>query len=299
MADKKTISLVLGSGGARGYAHIGVIEELLKHGYDIRSVSGSSMGALIGGLYACGKLDAYKEWVLGLDLIDVAKLVDFSFTGTGIIQGEKVFDVIEEMVGGVHIEELPIAFTAVATDLIRQKEVWLQKGRLIDAIRASIAIPSIFTPKQLGERHLVDGGVLNPLPIAPTIADDTQLTIAVNLSANISKKYQIDVPRKEQEKASGMQEVFLQMAKKTEELFAREKTDRFDEMDMFDIMGRTIDIMQNAIMESKMAGYAPDMIIGVPNNACGFYEFNKAYELIELGRLIAREHLEENRDETV
>ena len=298
MAKKKTISLVLGSGGARGYTHIGVIEELLKHGYDIRSVSGSSMGALIGGLYACGKLDAYKEWVLGLDLIDVAKLVDFSFTGTGIIQGEKVLGVIEEMVGDVLIEELPISFTAVATDLLRQKEVWLQKGKLIDAIRASIAIPTIFTPKKLGERYLIDGGVLNPLPIAPTIADDTQLTIAVNLSANISKKYQIDIPQKEQEKASGMQEVFLQMAKKAEELFAREKTDRFDEMDMFDIMGRTIDIMQNAIMESKMAGYGPDMIIGVPNNACGFYEFNKAYELIELGRLIAREHLEENRDET-
>jgi len=292
MKNRKTVSLVLGSGGARGYTHIGVIEELLKYGYDIRSVSGSSMGALVGGLYACGKLDTYQKWVLGLDLFDVAKLVDFSFTGTGIIQGEKVFEVIEEMVGDVLIEDLPIPFTAVATDLIRQKEVWLQKGRLIDAIRASIAIPTIFTPKQIGERHLIDGGVLNPLPIAPTIADDTQITIAVNLSANSSKKYQIDIPQKEQEKASGMQKVFLQMAKKAEELFVREKTNTFDEMDMFDIMGHTIDIMQNAIMESKMAGYGPDIIIGVPNNACGFYEFNKAYELIALGRVIAKEHLE-------
>ncbi|WP_294952476.1 patatin-like phospholipase family protein [Sulfurovum sp.] len=292
MSKKETISLVLGSGGARGYAHIGVIEELLKYGYNIKSVSGSSMGALIGGLYACGKLDAYKKWVLGLDLFDVAKLVDFSFTGTGIIQGEKVFDVIEEMVGDVLIEELPIPFTAVATDLIRQKEVWLQKGKLVEALRASIAIPTIFTPKQIGARHLVDGGILNPLPIAPTVADDTQMTIAVNLSANISKKYQLDIPEKEQEKASGMQDIFLQMARKAEELFAREKTNDFDEMDMFDIMGHTIDIMQNAIMESKMAGYAPDIIIGIPNNACGFYEFNKAYELIQLGRLIAREHLE-------
>ena len=298
MSKKETISLVLGSGGARGYTHIGVIEALLEEGYDIQSVSGSSMGALIGGLYACGKLDAYKEWVLGLDLFDVAKLVDFSFTGTGIIQGEKVFDAINDMVGDIRIEELPIPFTAVATDLIRQKEVWLQKGKLIDAIRASIAIPTIFTPKKIGERYLIDGGVLNPLPIAPTIADDTQLTIAVNLSANISKKYQIDIPEKEQEKASGMQEVFLEMARKAEELFAREKTNDFDEMDMFDIMGHTIDIMQNAIMESKMSGYRPDIIIGVPNNACGFYEFNKAYEMIELGRLITREHFNENRDGT-
>jgi NTE family protein len=291
MHKNKTVSLVLGSGGARGYAHIGVIETLLEHGYEIKSVSGSSMGSLIGGLYACGKLDVYKEWVLGLDLFDVAKLVDFSFTGTGIIRGEKVFNVIEEMIGDVMIEALPIPFTSVATDLIKQKEVWLQEGRLIDAIRASIAIPSIFTPKLLEGRHLVDGGVLNPLPIAPTVADNTDLTIAVNLSANIKKNYHIELPGKEREKESGMREVFFEMAHKAEELFAREKKERFDEMDMFDIMGRTIDIMQNAVLECKMAGYTPDIIIGIPNNACGFYEFNRAYEMIELGRVIAREHL--------
>ena len=132
----KTISIVLGSGGARGYVHIGVIEELLEHGYEIKSISGSSMGALIGGLYACEKLNEFKTWVLTLDLFDVAKLVDFSFTTTGVIQGDKVFAVIEEMIGDVMIEELPIPFTAVATDLIRQKEVWIQKGRVVDAIRA-------------------------------------------------------------------------------------------------------------------------------------------------------------------
>jgi len=292
---KKTISLVLGSGGARGYAHIGVIEELLAHNYEIKSISGSSMGALIGGLYACRKLDAYREWVLGLDLFDVAKLVDFSFTGTGIIQGGKVFHAIEEMIGDVLIEDLPIPFTAVATDLIRQKEVWLQKGKLIDAIRASIAIPTVFTPKQIGDRHLVDGGVLNPLPIAPTVADDTQMTIAVNLSANIPNVYHINVPRKEIEKASSMQEIFFEMAQKAEELFAREKKSTFDEMGMFDIMGRTIDIMQNAVLECKMAGYSPDMIIEIPNNACGFYEFNRGYEMIELGRMIAKEHLKKSK----
>jgi NTE family protein len=188
---KQTLSLVLGSGGARGYAHIGVIEELLAQGYEIGSVSGSSMGALIGGLYASGKLEEYKEWVLGLDLLDVAKLIDFSFTRTGMIRGDKVFAVMETMIGNVMIEDLPIPFTAVATDLMKQKEVWMQKGKLVDAIRASIAIPTIFTPKQMGERHLVDGGVLNPLPIAPTVADDTDLTIAVNLGAHSTKKYKI------------------------------------------------------------------------------------------------------------
>ena len=290
---EKTVSLVLGSGGARGYAHIGVIEELLKNNYEIKSISGSSMGALIGALYACGKLEVFKEWILALDLLDVAKLVDFSFTGTGIIQGDKVFRVIEEMIGDVMIEDLPISFTAVATDLIKQKEVWIQKGNLIDAVRASIAIPTVFTPKKIGERHLIDGGVLNPLPIAPTVSDDTESTIAVNLSAKVSKDYKLHIPKREREKESGMQEIFFEMAQKAEELFAREKKSTFDEMGMFDIMGRTIDIMQNAVLDCKMAGYSPDIMISVPNNACGFYEFNRAYEMIELGRIITKEHLNE------
>ncbi len=291
--NNKKISLILGSGGARGYAHIGVIEELLLQGYEIKSISGSSMGALIGALYACGKLDAFKKWTLTLDLFEVAKLVDFSFTRTGIIQGDKVFQVIEEMVGDVMIEDLPIQFTAVATDLIKEKEVWLQKGRLIDAIRASVAIPTIFTAKKIGDRYLIDGGVLNPLPISPTVADDTNMTIAVSLSANTSKKYKIDIPKKEQDKVSGIQEIFFEMAEKTEHLFAREKKNTFDEMGMFDIMGRTIDIMQNAILECKMAGYSPDIIIGIPNDACGFYEFNRAYEMIELGKMITKEYFKE------
>ncbi len=293
MFEKKTVSLVLGSGGARGYAHIGVIETLLEHGYEIKSVSGSSMGSLIGGLYACGKLDVFKEWILGLDLLDVAKLVDFSFTGTGIIQGDKVFHVIEEMIGDVMIEELPMPFTSVATDLIKQKEVWIQKGRLIDAIRASIAIPTVFTPKKIAERYLIDGGVLNPLPIAPTVADDTDSTIAVNLSAKVTKDYKLHIPKREREKESGMQEIFLEMSQKAEELFAREKKNTFEEMGMFDIVGRTIDIMQNAVLDCKMAGYSPDIIIGIPNNACGFYEFNRAYEMIELGRVVTKEQLKD------
>ena len=289
----KTISLVLGSGGARGYAHIGVIEELLEHSYEIKSISGSSMGALIGALYACGKLKVFKEWILELDLLDVAKLVDFSFTGTGMIQGDKVFQVIEEMIGDVLIEELPIPFTAVATDLIKQKEIWIQKGRLIDAIRASVAIPTFLTPKKIGERYLLDGGVLNPLPIAPTVADDTDSTIAINLSAKVTKDYKLHIPKREREKENGMQEIFSEMAQKAEQLFSREKKSTFNEMSMFDIMGRTIDIMQNAVLDCKMAGYSPDIIIGIPNDACGFYEFNRAYEMIELGRMIAKEHLEE------
>ena len=292
MKEKK-ISLVLGSGGARGYAHIGVIEELEKYGYEIVSVSGSSMGALIGGLYACGRLQQFKEWALGLDLLDVARLLDFSLGKTGLIQGNRVFEEIEKIVGSVMIEDLPLAFTAVATDIIKKKEVWIQEGSLLDAIRASIAIPTVFTPKQIGGRHLVDGGILSPLPVAPTLADNTDMTIAVKLNAQIDKVYRVDIPRQEQEKESGMQALFSELVEKAEALIAREPCDTFDEMSMFDIVGRTIDTMQDALTDCKSAGYSPDMMIGIPKDACGFYEFNKAWELIELGRLIAREHLEE------
>jgi len=297
MDTNKKISLVLGSGGARGYAHIGVIEELEKNGYEIASISGSSMGALIGALYACGKLQEYKEWVLSLDFLDVAKLLDLSLSKTGFIQGEKVFKIIEDMIGDVMIEDLPIIYTAVATDLVKQKEVWIQKGKLLDAIRASIAIPTIFTPKKLGKRYLVDGGVLNPLPIAPTISDNTDITIAVSLNVISPKKYNVTLEEEDStEEGSthkkGIEKIFYNIEKKVEELFPEESTNGFDEMGMFEIMGQTIDIMQNAILECKMAGYAPDMVIGIPNDACGFYEFNKAHEIIEIGRIIARENLE-------
>jgi len=289
-ADKKTISLVLGSGGARGYAHIGVIEELLKSDYEIKSISGSSMGALIGALYACGKLEEFKEWVLTLNMLDVIKLVDFSLTGKGIIGGDKVFSVIKDMIGDVLIEDLPIIYTAVATDIIKQKEVWIQKGKLLDAVRASVAIPSFLTPKEIEGRYLIDGGVLNPLPIAPTVSDTTDITIAVSLNAKSDKKYKIEIPDTEHEKKTKIHNIFIEMAQKAEQSLSKESTSKFDDMGMFDIMGRAIDIMQNAVMECKMAGYAPDIIIGIPNDACGFYEFNRAYEMIELGKVITKEH---------
>jgi NTE family protein len=239
------------------------------------------MGAMIGALYACGKLEDFKDWVLSLDLIDTIKLLDFSLGKSGIIQGDKVFLALEEMIGDITIEELPISYTAVATDVVRQKEVWIQKGKLLDAVRASVAIPTILTPKKIGDQYLIDGGVLNPLPIAPTISDSTDLTIAVKLNAIVSKEYKVPVPKKEQEKENSIQNIFFEMTQKA----------TYSEMDMFDIMGRTLDTMQNALEACKMAGYSPDIVIGIPHDACGFYEFNKAYKLIELGRIITKEQL--------
>jgi len=178
-----TVSLVLGSGGARGYAHIGVIEELVAQGFDIRSVAGSSMGALVGGVYAAGKLDAYRDWVKPLQRFDVLRLLDLTFTGGGLIKGDRIIDKLRELIGDITIEELPISYTAVAVDLPAQREVWFSRGRLFDAIRASIAIPTVLRPHYYEGRTLVDGGLLNPVPITPTLRDLTDCTIAVDVNA--------------------------------------------------------------------------------------------------------------------
>ncbi|MFN0299589.1 MAG: patatin-like phospholipase family protein [Burkholderiales bacterium] len=187
MVDHRTtISLVLGSGGARGLAHIGVIQWLTENGYDIRSISGSSMGALVGGIHAARKLDVYAEWVSTLERRQMLRLLDPAFGRAGLFKGERIIGVLREMIGDCEIEGLPVAYTAVAADLVSGEEVWLREGMLFDAIRASIAAPPIFTPFELGGRMLRDGAWVNPVPIGPTLNDTTDLIVAVSLSGFIA-----------------------------------------------------------------------------------------------------------------
>ncbi|MCP2020018.1 patatin-like phospholipase family protein [Pseudomonas laurylsulfatiphila] len=189
---KKRVALVLGSGGARGYAHIGVIEEIERRGYDIACIAGCSMGAVVGGIYAAGKLNEYRDWIESLDYLDVLRLVDVSFR-LGAIRGEKVFGQIRKIVGEINIEDLRIPYTAVAADLTNQQEIWFQEGCLHQAMRASAAIPSLFTPVMQGNRMLVDGGILNPLPIVPVVSSHCDLIIAVNLNSTNQRHYQLPV----------------------------------------------------------------------------------------------------------
>lgn len=186
----KKVALVLGSGGARGYAHIVVIDELQARGYEIGCIAGCSMGAVVGGIFAAGKLPEYREWTESLDYLDVLRLLDVSFS-LGAIRGERVFGRIQDIVGDVDIENLNIPFTAVATDLTNQQEIWFQEGCLHQAMRASAAIPSLFTPVIQGKRMLVDGGLLNPLPIVPVVSSHCDLIVAVNLNATNQNHYQL------------------------------------------------------------------------------------------------------------
>ena len=183
MAGKR-VALALGSGGARGYAHIGVIDELRDRGYEIVGIAGSSMGALVGGLQAAGKLDEFADWAKSLTQRAVLRLLDPSITAAGVLRAEKILDAVRDILGEVTIEELPIPYTAVSTDLISGKSVWLQRGPVDAAIRASIAIPGVITPHVLDGRLLADGGILDPLPMAPIAAVNADLTIAVSLSGS-------------------------------------------------------------------------------------------------------------------
>lgn len=178
------VALALGSGGARGYAHIGVIEALAARGYQVVGVAGSSMGALVGGLQAAGKLDEFADWAKSLTQRTILRLLDPSISAAGVMRAGKILDAVRDILGPVAIEELPIPYTAVATDLLAGKSVWFQRGPLDEAIRASIAIPGVIAPHAVDGRLLADGGILDPLPMAPLAAVNADLTIAVSLSGS-------------------------------------------------------------------------------------------------------------------
>jgi NTE family protein len=280
----KTVSLVLGSGGARGMAHIGVIHWLEENGYDIRSISGCSIGALIGGVYARGKLDTYEEWVRAISKIDIVNLLDFSWGKQGLVYGDRIINALKDLVGDCQIEDLPIAYTAIAADITREKEIWLQSGSLFDAIRASISLPLFFAPYELDGLKLLDGGILNPVPIAPTFKDKTDLTIAVNLGApptgaNQSKS-QSEPDEPEQQEANSFQQ---KISKWIDDLKGQKPLNDSGGWSMLDIADQTFDAMQGAIARQKLAAYPPDHTIMIARDVCGTLEFDRADELIELG----------------
>lgn len=277
----KTVSLVLGSGGARGLAHIGIIEWLDAHGYAIKSIAGSSIGALVGGIYATGKLNVYADWVRALDRRDVLKLLDISFRPAGLFKGERVINVLKDLIGDFLVEELPISYTAVAADLDTGKEVWLSKGPLFDAIRASIAIPTVFTPYTVKGRALLDGSLVNPVPIAPTLRDITDITIAVNLSGPPDPS--LVEPEKE-ERPPAQNPYQRRVHEFVDALQSKMPLGERQDRGPLEIITRSFETMQATVTRLKLAANPPDVVITIPRNACRFFEFYRATELIELGR---------------
>jgi NTE family protein len=284
----KTVSLVLGSGGARGLAHIGAIHWLEENGYDIRSISGCSMGALVGGVYACGKLDVYAEWMRAISKLDIVRLLDLSWDKQGLVEGERIILALKELIGDRQIEDLPIKYTAVAADIDREKEIWLKSGSLFDAIRASISLPLFFTPVERNGMKLLDGGILNPVPIAPTFEDHTDMTIAINLGGPLSERRPIVSRRETDSKSDAANDSLVESAYEKISSFVDDLKKRTPLADlgswkMLDIANQTFDAMQGAIARQKLAAYPPDHTIVIARDACGTLEFDRAEEMIALG----------------
>ena len=277
----KTVSLILGSGGARGLVHIGVIQWLERNGYEIRSISACSMGALVGGVYAAGKLDVFTDWVRAITRSDMLKLLDISFGTSGMVKGEKIINTLKELVGDQLIEELPMTYTAVASDIVNEKEVWLNDGPLFDAIRASIALPFFFTPASHNGVELLDGGVLNPVPIAPTFGDNTAIKLAVNLGGPVDKQLAED--SRPQMHVEAEPDLIDRISRFIDAIQGADEEPVDGKLGMLDIADQSFDAMQGAIARSKLAAYPPDVIIELPRNICGTLEFDRAEEMIEIG----------------
>jgi NTE family protein len=289
---KKIATVVLSGGGARGLAHIGVIEEIEKRGYSINSIAGTSMGALIGGVYATGKLNEFKEWMYKLDKKGVLKLVDFTLSSQGFIKGDRVLQAMKKFIPDANIEDLHIKFTATAYDLIQNKEVVFKEGSLFNAIRASISIPTVFTPVIMGNAVLVDGGVSNNIPVNNACRLKNDLLIAVNVNSNnqaIQPLLQAEKTKTHRFPGKNLN-ISLQKDK------ARDRTIDFNYLKIID---STISALTNNLAASMIKSYPPDILIEISRKSCSTFDFYKAEELVEIGRLAAREKFDEWRGDSL
>jgi NTE family protein len=283
---KRDIALVLSSGGARGFAHIGVIKVLEQNGYRIRSVAGTSMGALVGGIYATGQLRQFEEWVSALDIREVLRLTDLTVSNKGLVKGKKIIDKMKEIVPDRNIEDLPIPFCAVATDIIKGTEMAFTSGKLFDAIRASISIPTVFQPFKLGPGYYVDGGVVNPVPINRVKRHKNDLLVVVAVNANIPyEKIHAD-PEKT------LYSKYLKQIKLIQSKISKDiPRSKQDEVGIFNLTNTCISIMLNQIALLTVGNHRIDIMVNISREAFGTYDFYKAKDIIHEGEEAAQRAL--------
>jgi len=272
---KQSVALVLSSGGSKGLAHIGVINELEKQGFEITSISGSSIGSVIGGLHAMGKLDEYTKWIKTLNKKLVWGLMDFTFSSKGLLKGVKVFDKMKTFIPDILIEEMNIPFTAVATDIINEKEVVFTTGSFYESIRASVSIPSIITPVKYKDTFLIDGGVLNPIPIEHVIRKPSDILVVVNLYGDkVERTTEAKIHKKS---SNGMFNGFVESVNRL--ISSGDK----NSMGYFSLLNSTTNAMVHKLAKHNIERYQPDIIINIPHDAANTFDFHKADELIALG----------------
>ena len=300
----KKVALALASGGPRGFAYIGAIEELLARGYQITSIAGVSAGSLVGGIYAAGGLEAFKEWLFGLDPMKVVSLMDFSVSKNYLVKGEKVMNAIKERVPDVNIEDLPIPFTAVATDLFTGEEVIFRKGPLFDAIRASISIPSMFKPAQIDGRTLVDGGMVNTFPLNRVERTPGDILVGFNVNqidAGVIQGFldsRADLVKGKEDKSllqriqTSIQE-FRLVADGREEHLPVSAGDNY-----FKILQRSFGIMNCTIARMGIALNPPDILVDLPFDTYhGVYGYAHAEEIAQVGRQLMADALDRYEEE--
>ncbi len=281
---RKKVALVLSGGGARGIAHIGAIEELEKQGYEITSIAGTSMGSVVGGAYAMGKMDEFKEWMLSIDRRKAFSLVDFTFSKQGLVEGDKVFNAMKEFIPDTDIKDLRIPYAAVAVDLNKMEEVVFRSGSLYEAMRASVAIPTVLKPVEKGDALLVDGGVMNNIPVDVVERSRKDILVVVNVNANIPKP-ELDISPKETEKSES---IYNKKIKEFQSHLRKILPDRDDDdLGYFDLVSRTISSMIYHNAQVNLEKYNPDILIQVSRESCGTYDFFKAADMIKYGSMAA------------
>ncbi len=321
---KKDVSLVLSSGGPRGWAYIGAIEELVSRGYEITSVAGTSIGSLIGGIYAAGKLEEVKEWLFSLDAWKVFTLMDISISKNHLVKGDKVIGALKEIVPDINIEDLKIPYRAVAADLYTGEEVVFDRGPLFDAIRASISIPSLFRPVKYGFRTLVDGGIVNTMPIDKAVRNGRDILVAFDVNDidvesirhTLIEEARLEEAREAEEKELNEETMSVINAVKHnyslsfgEKLrLAREQgmkvlshkwhyeesePELFYEDNYYSILSRTFSIMNHALAKLASERYQPDVLIKMPFDSYGeIGDYAKAREISEAGRALTKAALD-------
>lgn len=280
----KKVHLVLGSGGARGIAHIGAIETLEESGFEIVSIAGCSMGAVVGGIYAAGYQKSYKEWMLTLTKSMVFDILDFTMARHGFFKGERIFNILEKMTGPQNIEDMKIAFTAVAADMAVNEEVHFTAGDLYKALRASIGIPGVFTPVVEGGKFLVDGGVLNPLPLNLVRKKDDEMVVAVNLNGRASIT-DGDLTLDENQEAISTISKWITMLGQNSKAGPNESI-MVSEYSLTDLLRSSYRMTQDRVTQLMLVLHPPDILIEIPRNTCSTFDFHKAKALIDLGRKV-------------
>lgn len=286
---KQKVALVLSGGGARGIAHIGVIEELEKQGFEITSISGTSMGAVIGGVYALGKMEAYKNWLYTLDKRKLFSLIDFTLSTQGLVKGDKLMATIKTFIPDADIANLPIPYAAVAADIVNKNEVVFTSGSVFEAIRASMAIPTVFTPIKTNKGLLIDGGIVNNLPINHVKRTLGDILIAVDVNADVP----VDKPIATKADTEIQQPAYQKKIKEVyQQLHILHPAHSEEKFGYFNLINKTLSFMMHHNTQTTLERYLPDVLVNISLHCCSTFDFDKAEEMVETGRYVAAKSLD-------